>query len=132
MPQNYDVYNRPRRQEFTGYLVENGAFYITSREKLLSSKNRLSGKIRAYEMDESTYFEIDEPSDWIIIEKQLLNREKKNEQNIPEIKMFLTDCDGCLTDGGMYYSENGDELKKFNTIDGMGFKLLHEKGIITS
>lgn len=131
LPQNYDVYNRPRRQEFTGYLVENGAFYITSREKLLSSKNRLSGKIRAYEMDESTYFEIDEPSDWIIIEKQLLNREKKNEQNIPEIKMFLTDCDGCLTDGGMYYSENGDELKKFNTIDGMGFKLLHEKGIIT-
>lgn len=131
LPQNYDVYNRPRRQEFTGYLVENGAFYITSREKLLSSKNRLSGKIRAYEMDESTYFEIDEPSDWIIIEKQLLNREKKNEQNIPEIKMFLTDCDGCLTDGGMYYSENGDELKKFNTIDGMGFKLLHEKVIIT-
>ena len=30
---------------------------------------------------------------------------------IPEIKMFLTDCDGCLTDGGMYYSESGDEMK---------------------
>ena len=45
--------------------------------------------------------------------------------------MFLTDCDGCLTDGGMYYSEKGDELKKFNTRDGMGFKLLREKGIIT-
>ena len=28
--------------------------------------------------------------------------------------MFLTDCDGCMTDGGMYYSEKGDELKKFN------------------
>ena len=37
----------------------------------------------------------------------------------------------CLTDGGMYYSEIGDELKKFNTKDGMGFKLLREKGIIT-
>ena len=45
--------------------------------------------------------------------------------------MFLTDCDGCLTDGGMYYSEHGDELKKFNTRDGMGFALLHGKGIIT-
>lgn len=45
--------------------------------------------------------------------------------------MFLTDCDGCLTDGGMYYSESGDEMKKFNTRDGMGFKLLRDKGIIT-
>lgn len=48
-----------------------------------------------------------------------------------KIKMFLTDCDGCLTDGGMYYSENGDELKKFNTRDGMGLKLLQENGIVT-
>lgn len=45
--------------------------------------------------------------------------------------MFLTDCDGRLTDGGMYYSEKGDESKKFNTKDGMGFSLLREKGIIT-
>ena len=45
--------------------------------------------------------------------------------------MFLTDCDGCLTDGGMYYSEEGDELKKFNTKDGMGFSLLRERGIVT-
>lgn len=47
-----------------------------------------------------------------------------------KIKIFLTDCDGCLTDGGMYYAENGDEIKKFNTKDGMGISLLHEKGII--
>jgi len=36
-----------------------------------------------------------------------------------------------LTDGGMYYSENGDEIKKFNTKDGKGFQLLREKGYIT-
>ncbi len=130
-PTNYDIFDRPRRQDFNGYLVENGAFYITGRENLLSSKNRISGNIRAYEMDESTYFEIDEPSDWLIIEKQLENKMKRNEIVIPEIKMFLTDCDGCLTDGGMYYSENGDELKKFNTLDGMGFRLLQERGILT-
>jgi N-acylneuraminate cytidylyltransferase len=50
---------------------------------------------------------------------------------LPKIRMFLTDCDGCLTDGGMYYSEFGDELKKFNTRDGMGFALLREQGIVT-
>lgn len=73
-PTNYDVFNRPRRQEFDGYLVENGAFYITSKTDLLKTKNRISGNIKAYEMDEATYFEIDEPSDWIIIENLMKNR----------------------------------------------------------
>lgn len=127
---NYDVFHRPRRQEFDGFLIENGAFYITGRQALLQSKNRLSGNIRAYEMDESTYFEIDEPGDWLVIEKQLKDRKEKKDSAIPEIKMFLSDCDGCLTDGGMYYSENGDELKRFNTLDGMGLKLLKEKGVL--
>ncbi len=130
LPTNYDINNRPRRQDFQGYLVENGAFYITSKSRLLSTGCRMSGRIRAYEMDEATYFEIDEPSDWEIIEHELRKRETE-ELRIPEIKMFLTDCDGVLTDGGMYYSENGDELKKFNTRDGMGLGLLREKGILT-
>ena len=47
-------------------------------------------------------------------------------------KLILTDIDGVWTDGGMYYSENGDELKKFNTRDGMAFQLMHEKGIKTA
>ena len=46
-----------------------------------------------------------------------------------KIKIFLTDCNGCMTDGGMYYTENGDEMKKFNTQDGMGFQILRENGI---
>lgn len=129
-PINYDVFHRPRRQEFDGDLVENGAFYITSRRLLIETKNRVSGNIRAFEMDESTYFEIDEPSDWLIIEKQLERKTKNKFQRIPQIKMFLTDCDGCLTDGGMYYSEKGDELKKFNTLDGMGMTLMRKKGIL--
>ena len=46
-----------------------------------------------------------------------------------KIKLFLVDCDGVLTDGGMYYFESGDEAKKFNTRDGMAFKKLREMGI---
>ena len=130
-PTNYDVFNRPRRQEFKGYLVENGAFYITSKSDLLKSRNRVSGNIRAVEMNEDTFFEIDEPSDWTIIEALMKKNRISALREFPEIKMFLTDCDGCLTDGGMYYSEYGDELKKFNTRDGMGFSLLRENGIIT-
>ncbi len=67
-PINYDVFHRPRRQDFEGYLVENGAFYITSKECLLKYGNRLSGNIKAVEMDGDTYFEIDELSDWVINE----------------------------------------------------------------
>ena len=47
-----------------------------------------------------------------------------------KIKILLTDCDGCLTDGGMYYTENGDEIKKFNAHDGMAFNMLRKAGII--
>lgn len=130
-PTNYDVFRRPRRQEFDGYLVENGAFYITSRERLLATGNRVSGNIRAVEMGEDSFFEIDEPSDWVIIEALMRKNGISAPSDIPEIRLFLTDCDGCLTDGGMYYSENGDELKKFNTRDGMAFAMLREQGILT-
>ena len=83
-------------------------------------------------MSEETFLVIDEPSDWITIEALM----KKKGLYAPVaglsgIRLFLTDCDGCLTDGGMYYSEQGDELKKFNTRDGMGFQLLREQGILT-
>lgn len=130
-PTNYDVFKRPRRQEFDGYLVENGAFYISSKADLIKSQNRVSGNIKTVEMNEDTFFEIDELSDWVIIEALMKKNGIVAPKEIPEIKMFLTDCDGCLTDGGMYYSEKGDELKKFNTRDGMGFALLRQKGIIT-
>jgi 3-deoxy-D-manno-octulosonate 8-phosphate phosphatase (KDO 8-P phosphatase) len=48
------------------------------------------------------------------------------------VRLFATDVDGVLTDGGMYYSESGDEWKKFNTRDGMGIKLLQRAGILTA
>lgn len=46
-----------------------------------------------------------------------------------KIKLFLTDVDGCLTDGGMYYSAEGDVMKRFCVYDGMGMVLLRKAGI---
>jgi YrbI family 3-deoxy-D-manno-octulosonate 8-phosphate phosphatase len=43
----------------------------------------------------------------------------------------LTDVDGVLTDGGMYYSKDGDIMKKFHTRDGMGVTLLRKNSIPT-
>lgn len=127
---NYDFMNRPRRQDFKGILMENGAFYINKVGNILESGNRLSGKIGIYEMPAYTATEIDEPDDWFVIE-ELMRRHVLPEKPIKKVKLFLSDVDGTLTDGGMYYSESGDELKKFNTRDGMGFQLLREAGIKT-
>ncbi len=46
-----------------------------------------------------------------------------------QIKIVISDVDGVLTDGGMFFSEKGEMLKKFNTRDGMGVELLHNKKI---
>src|SRR5256712_5611440 len=51
---------------------------------------------------------------------------------LKRIRLFATDVDGVVTDAGMYYSESGEELKKFNTRDGMGIKLLQRAGLITA
>lgn len=128
---NYDFMYRPRRQNFNGMLMENGAFYINRVKNILANGNRLGGKIGIYEMPEYTATEIDEPDDWIILEQLMYRYGLAKHQGLNGIKLFLCDVDGTLTDGGMYYSETGDELKKFNTRDGVALNLLKEKGIRT-
>ncbi|MGE3272379.1 MAG: KdsC family phosphatase [Chloroflexota bacterium] len=49
-----------------------------------------------------------------------------------KIKLVAMDVDGVLTDAGMYYTETGDELKKFNTRDGMGVALVRQAGLKTA
>lgn len=45
------------------------------------------------------------------------------------IKLVFFDVDGVLTDGGIFYTEQGETLKRFNTLDGHGIKLLQKAGI---
>jgi len=45
------------------------------------------------------------------------------------IRVAFFDIDGVLTDGGLYFSESGETLKRFNTLDGQGLKLLQKAGI---
>ena len=127
-PKNYNYQARPRRQDFGGEIMENGAFYINRVENVLKSKNRLFGNIGIYLMPQHTAVEIDEEDDWLLAEKLMLKYVIKR-TNLRKIKLFLTDVDGVLTDAGMYYSENGVEAKKFNTRDGMAFELLRNAGI---
>lgn len=132
-PLNYDPANRPRRQDFQGAFMENGAFYITRRDVLDKYKSRLGGKIGIYEMPEETSLEIDEPEDWEAVEALLKKRNIKDIlERLKKLKLLAFDCDGVLTDAGMYYSESGEEFKKFNTRDGQGLELIRKKGIKTA
>lgn len=68
-PMNYDPNNRPRRQEWDGYYIENGAFYISSRNEILKTACRITPPVDFWEMSVQNIFEIDEPADIDIVEK---------------------------------------------------------------
>ena len=129
---NYNYYKRPLRQDFDGLLMENGAFYINTVENIYKYKNRLSGNIYPYVMPEYTAIEADEEDDWLIIEQLMYKYIINKQTRANSVKIFATDVDGVLTDAGMYYDNNGNELKRFNTHDGMAFNILKERGIITA
>lgn len=125
-PVNYDPRARPRRQDFDGVLVENGALYVTTRAALEETECRISGRIGVVEMDPVSYHELDEPDDWVIVE-QLLRRHPRR---VPgNIRLVVVDCDGTLTDGGMYYTGEGDFAKRFQTRDAVGLRRLLEAGL---
>ncbi len=49
-----------------------------------------------------------------------------------KIKLVITDVDGVLTDTGVYYSERGEEMKRFSIRDGMGVERLRNVGVETA
>lgn len=54
---------------------------------------------------------------------------KSRSAALKAIKLLLLDVDGVMTDGGIYYSESGEESKKFNIQDGYGIVKLHRAGL---
>lgn len=59
------------------------------------------------------------------LSKKELKRRARN------IKLVLADCDGVLTDTGVYYGENGELMKRYSIRDGMGTQLLRLAGVET-
>ena len=59
-------------------------------------------------------------------------RQASHVRQLKKIRLFATDVDGVLTDGGMSYSDSGDQIRKFNVWDGLGLALLKNAGIVTA
>lgn len=64
---NYDPLKRPRRQDWGGELIENGAFYLTAKALWEGTHCRLGGKMALFEMEEHTLAELDSEVDWEIV-----------------------------------------------------------------
>lgn len=57
--------------------------------------------------------------------------ETREEARSKDIRLVIFDIDGVMTDAGMYYTEAGDEFKKFNAKDGMAVRRLKQRGVHT-
>lgn len=125
---NYDYKNRPRRQDFEGLLIENGAIYCTNKKGLLESKNRLNGNIATLEMPENSFVEIDSETDWKIIEQLLVSNFKLN-KFAERINYLVLDVDGVFTDGNVHFSKDGELSKVFDMRDGMGLEILRQNNV---
>src|SRR5262245_42909841 len=65
-----------------------------------------------------------------VIDLRLDTEERQRRSH--QVRVVLTDCDGVLTDNGVYYCADGEELKRFSVRDGMGVERLRMRGIETA
>lgn len=64
----------------------------------------------------------------IVLRDLLFTSLFQNSEKLEKIKFLILDVDGVMTDGGMYFTENGDQIKKYNTKDGMAIMHLIKRG----
>lgn len=124
-PLNYNPQERPRRQDFDGLLIENGAVYATTKESLINTKNRIGLNTKVVEMPEASLYEIDTETDWIVVEQLLIERQKQEKQS-EKITHVVLDVDGVFTDGTITYTKDGEHTKSFDMRDGMGLEILRQ------
>lgn len=127
-PVNYNPKSRPRRQDFEGLLIENGAIYCCAKDVLQRHKNRLGSDVGIVKMPEESLHEIDSEADWIVVENLLIERQKRHKH--PEkITHLVLDVDGVFTDGTISYTKDGEHTKNFDMRDGMGLEILRQYGV---
>lgn len=85
-------------------------------------------RIRAFQV-EPTAPGVDTPECLERVRALMLGSVLPQPARLEDVKLVITDVDGVLTDGGLYYNEEGECQKRFNVRDGLGIRLLEECGI---
>jgi len=133
----YDLKNIPNSFTLPKLRIEGMGFYACRKEKLVETGVRVCGRSASIEIDAFESVDIDNPIDLEMARAIAggLSRDSKYTAGLsqyfsrPNIKLLVLDVDGVMTDGGMYYTESGDQFKKFDTKDGIAIKRMVESGI---
>ena len=119
LPATYEPGQRPRRQDIDDTFLETGSFYIFRRQLFEATGCRLGGRIGYFEVPPGDAIDVDEMTD-LEQARQLVRRRDDDLPAAGEISWVVLDVDGTMTDGAMFYGEDGAELKRFDTRDGQG------------
>lgn len=76
-PLSYSIDSKPLRQDYSGVLIESGAFYASTVGQILRTEKLLSGNIAIIETSDSKCIDIDTPTDWLIAEN-IINHKLQN------------------------------------------------------
>lgn len=98
-------------------------------EKLEQLRLMAAGlRIRAFAV-EPTGPGVDTPECLERVRALMERREPEPRLSLADVRLVITDVDGVLTDGGLFYDASGECLKRFHVRDGLGMKLLEETGV---
>ncbi|KAL1275749.1 hypothetical protein QQF64_035372, partial [Cirrhinus molitorella] len=120
---NLDPACRPRRQDWAGELCENGSFYFATK-KLVKKGLLQGGKMKYFEMKPEHSVDIDVDIDWPVAEQRVLRYGYFGKDKPEVVKLLFCNVSGCLTDGQIYMSANGEEMVSINTRDQAGIEML--------
>mgnify|MGYP006425838889 CR=1 FL=1 len=133
----YDLKNLPNSFTLPKVGIEGMGFYISRKDVLEKERVRTCGKYAPVAINSFESIDIDYPEDLALATAVAKGLDRNSEYTCgisqylkrDNIKLLVLDVDGVMTDGGMYYSESGDQLKKFNTKDGIAIKRMVDAGI---
>lgn len=117
-----------RREVLAAYSALPAAM-LEQAEKLEQLRLLAAGlRIRAFNVDPSGPG-VDTPECLARVRALMAGEVPASLPSLVDIKLVITDVDGVLTDGGIYYDATGECLKRFHVRDGLGMRLLEENGV---
>jgi YrbI family 3-deoxy-D-manno-octulosonate 8-phosphate phosphatase len=131
-PLNYDVRERPRRQDAPEDVVENGALYAFRPWVLRDLGTRVGGKVVAYRMNPASYFQLDDPEDVPVLDALVSSgvaSPARSSTRWEAIRLLVLDFDGVMTDNRVMVDGDGGEAVHCDRSDGYGVEQLRRAGL---
>ncbi|XP_075066889.1 N-acylneuraminate cytidylyltransferase [Mixophyes fleayi] len=127
LAENFNPARRPRRQDWSGELYENGSFYFATKE-LITRGYLQGGKMAYYEMKPEHSVDIDIDLDWPIAEQRVKRFGYFAKGSPTLVQLLVCNIDGCLTDGRVYVNQE-HELFSYSLRDLDGIRMLLDRNV---